>query len=130
MVNVTSEIQSEQYEVSKMPIRANWLISTPRKEYEITLTQAFIYLFAEKDYQFSIKSKFPVKMQQKLKDLMATIKSEDYKEEVKKNLKVKWKKQANISTFEKEVKWITAGVLFAVQVHSGHPKGLPADFLR
>ena len=86
-----------------MPIRANWLISSPRREYEVILTQAFVFLFAEKDFQFSVKSKFPPQMQQQLKENMEKIRSPEYKEEVKGNLKARWKRKALLSTFEEEV---------------------------
>jgi hypothetical protein len=101
--NPNQEIQSEQYEVNKMPIRANWLISSPRREYEIIMTQAFIYLFSEKDYKLSIKSKFPAKMQIKLKETMNFIKSSEYKDEIKKQLKERWKKHRRLSRFDEEV---------------------------
>lgn len=86
-----------------MPIRANWLISCPRREYEVVLAQAFIFLFAERDFQVSVKSKFPLQMQQQLRETMTRIKGADFKEEVKADLKEKWKKRALLSTFEEEV---------------------------
>lgn len=86
-----------------MPIRANWLISNSRRDYEIILSQAFIFLFAEKDYEFSVKSKFPVKVQQKLRETMNQIKGPEYKDQVGNSLKSKWRAHADLSTFHKEV---------------------------
>ena len=86
-----------------MPIRANWLISTSRRDYEIIMTQAFTFLFAEKDHKLSVKSKLPAKVQQKLREAMSEVKAPEHKDQLAEKLKAKWRAHADLSTFHKEV---------------------------
>lgn len=93
----------DSHEVNKMGIRANWLLSSSKTDYEAILKQAFIFLSAERDYVLSVKSKFPENMQIQLKENLDHLKSSEFKEELKKDLKKKARKTNRIATFNKNV---------------------------
>lgn len=103
VTSLISEIDIDNYEVSKQSIRANWLLSFSKRELNALLKQAFIYLIAEKDYLISIKSDFPESIQIQLKEKMSEIQSEEFKEKIKKEHKDIQKSILDISSFRKNV---------------------------